>query len=107
LNQRKSGGDWILGEGRDSLRNPPRNDEEAPNLLEITKSRQRREFGEEKSPNEQSMAGQRVLYPGAPNLSGEIRIFRLGTCSKKILLYITWSIDHNLAQIDYVDKILK
>jgi hypothetical protein len=53
------------------------------------------------------MAGQRVLYPGAPNLSGEIRIFRLGTCSKKILLYITWSIDHNLAQIDYVDKILK
>jgi hypothetical protein len=49
LNQRKSGGDWILGEGRDSLRNPPRNDEEAPKLLEITKSRQRRVWGRKES----------------------------------------------------------
>jgi hypothetical protein len=54
-------------------------------------------LGEERSPNAESRAGQRILYRGVPDLSGEIRISRHGT----------WSMDHSLAQIDHVDNILK
>jgi hypothetical protein len=47
LKRGEFGGDRILGgEGRDSLRNPPRNGEEAPNRLGIANDAGVRSFGE-------------------------------------------------------------
>jgi hypothetical protein len=48
----------------DSLRNLLRNKGGAPNLLGVTLGHRWEMFRREKSPNEESRTGQRVIYPG-------------------------------------------